>query len=231
MTKIKKFLKKNELIRNLYVKYLIQKKIKVLHTQGYEMLDEISKELSKTNLTAFAAFGTMLGLVRDKSFIKNDYDIDFGIVQDENFSWDKLKLVTDSLGMKQTHEFRFDNKIITEKSYTYKGIQIDFFLYFLDKNQTSMYCYIYTFKPEEKPAPDKVPAIWHPMLSPCPLVKNISLQKINNANALIPENAEEYLADIYGKTWKVPDPNYVHDEHDQLLEHNLGYYTEFPIKD
>lgn len=50
-----------------------------LHKKGYELLSEIDTLMVKNDIPYYCEAGTLLGLVRDKGFIRHDDDIDLSV--------------------------------------------------------------------------------------------------------------------------------------------------------
>jgi len=48
-----------------------------------EILEKVGKILDESNITYFLVYGTCLGAIRDKGFIKDDTDIDIGIYAED----------------------------------------------------------------------------------------------------------------------------------------------------
>lgn len=176
-----------------------KKRNAAIQKHGYEMLDKVCQALKKSDITAFCAYGTLLGFVREDRILPYDLDIDMGILEDENFSWDKLdKVLIEEAGLEFHHQFVLDNGKITERTYNIGDATIDFFL--CEKKDDSMITYIYV--QEAYSTRFKV------RLDILPLIKGITYEKKHDIEIPIIDNYDEYLTAAYGKTWRIPDPNY-----------------------
>ena len=207
-------------------KYLEKKrndrKIKNLQTFGYQVMNDLYSALSQTDWKVFCVFGTLLGFVRDGDFIQFDNDIDIGILQEENFSWDELEKAMDTIHMKRIRQFSKEGKI-TEQTYGNEQLTVDFFGYV--PVQDEMQSYEYFRDPAEiyQSTKDFSIRVWK-----SPMLKGIETKKINGVNILMPTNSEEYLESVYGSSWRVPDPDYDPDLDGKLtLKGKLGHCDLF----
>lgn len=183
--------------------YKINKKIKKLHDIGYDILEELGDLTSKNNIMGFCTYGTLLGAVRDKALIPHDYDIDYGIVDQNGFTFEKLEKILIKNGYRKKREFIFQNKIV-EQTYIKDNLDIDFFLYIPSKNSTVTYGFI---KDNDK----DYPSAHHFNVSYFCLnnIENtIKIKLKNNKEVIIPENYEEIIVKNYGENWRIPDPNF-----------------------
>ena len=95
-------------------KKLLQKnRRKDLQKYGMDILRMVDSALITNHINYFVDFGTLLGLVREKGFIKHDLDMDFGILETDSFSWDKLECLMTANKMKKIRQFVYKG-IITE---------------------------------------------------------------------------------------------------------------------
>ena len=70
--------------------YLITEKMKKVWAVELDLLSELDRVCKKYNIKYYAAFGTLLGAIRDKGFIPWDDDIDVWLLRDE---YERLKQV------------------------------------------------------------------------------------------------------------------------------------------
>lgn len=223
--RIIEFLKKVRFIYKPYAKIkiaiVVKKRNRLLHKNGYLIMNKLTDTIVENKVKAFCAFGTLLGFIRDKGFIKHDEDIDFGVINDANFSWEKLESILTAIGMKKTREFTFDDKI-TEQSYIENGVNVDFFLYTPINNK--MMAHIYYKKAGVKYKSENE---YSAKESWSPLVDKIDITMINDTKILIPSENEVYLSSVYGESWRVPDPDFQHDSKVVLIEDKYAKRTVF----
>lgn len=122
-------------------RWVRKNKAKMLHQEGYHLLDDIVCALSQTSLKVFCGYGTLLGFVREGSFIQHDDDIDFCIAETDGFSWYLLETVIKAEGLKKVKEFKYHDQI-TEQVYSRDGfLTVDFFLYQQEDDGMRVYDY------------------------------------------------------------------------------------------
>lgn len=199
----------------IYWSVVDKRKKKGLHKFGYEYLKKINQVLDEFGFQYFVTYGTLLGIVRAGEFMGHDNDIDMGIINNIDFSWDKLEQILMGIGLNKKHQFVLEDKI-TEQTYTSGNLSVDFFLYDLydEKHQIS---YVY-FREENGKYEDNAFEV------SCHITKKIeNIKKIQNLKGTfsIPENSEEFLSEIYGKSWKVPQPNWKPERN--IVEGKKGY--------
>jgi len=147
--------------------------------EGLLYIHEVFK---KEDLRFFLIFGTCLGAVRDKNFIKHDIDIDLGIYQK-----DKKKLIQSIKILKEKFNFRVSKVSLKEESITvvYKNIIIDIGL-FSKKNNYYIYNDFYE---------NRMPQVFLDRLERIGFL---------DKDFYVPFNVEKYLKHQYGKNWKTP---------------------------
>ena len=84
--------------------------------------------LEEEKIETFLVFGTLLGAIREKDFIKHDLDLDFGVWENNDFS--KLRKCLESRGFYLKSEIiLLDDKTVEYQNYRDKetNISIDFY--------------------------------------------------------------------------------------------------------
>lgn len=225
---LKMYLKRLSIVKFVLKKYREKEektKEAALKDNGIKLITEIEKALKNVGVCYFADYGTLLGIIRDHSFISWDNDIDYGLLIDDLFDWKMFESHLNKYGFRKIREFSFKNKI-REQTYAFENLTVDFFGHTSSKENTygfgffRMENYIYKSKVE-----------FH--------VRKVEYVKINKtktvdflrANVSIPCNAEEYLESVYTKKWKIPDPKWSDDENPNknakiLDELGNGYFYE-----
>lgn len=199
-------------IKDYYIK---KKKNKFLFRNGYEALNLVNSAAAECDFQVFCAYGTLLGIIRDGDFVRADEDIDMGIIDSESFSWNELEKRLNKYGIIKERYFTY-NGVVTEQTYLYHNLEIDFFLYkkikdslvvqgyFKENNIKYKNDYEFTAKRKEYPK-----------------INRIIEKQFKNFKVYIPENYEEYLERAYGPSWRTPDPNY-HDDYKKETLKNCG---------
>jgi len=190
---------------------------------GIDAVDKIEQTLAQISELFYVDCGTLLGTIREHNFISWDGDIDYGIVITDNFSWDAMEKAMNEAGLKKTRVFHLEG-VITEQTYANDRISIDFFAHFINPDGT-MRTYSYYKIPGVRYKIVEYSAYEFTTVS----VTNLRKEKLRNIYVNVPENAEEYLADIYTENWKTPDQNYdsFASEKCRLLEDKKGIITEY----
>jgi tetratricopeptide (TPR) repeat protein len=163
--------------------------------------------LDKHAVPFFLTDGTLLGLHRDGELLSYDHDIDIGVpwhiprqeLVDLIFQSENFDIPEDQLARSE-----FDwNFSVLHKNH---GIAIDFFF----------------FKPEGEFLDCGLHHLPTPMIWRFTAFSTKLIQYRGN-DYCVPENPEQYLAEIYGPGWKVPDPYF-----DSLVAgHNLTPESKF----
>ena len=198
----KDVVKKLPLIKKLNEKANIEldsTRSKLLKENFEEILNIVySSELKKYDI--WLDFGTLLGYYRERDFINHDLDMDFGIIIPD---YDDFLVVEKELlnqGFQRTKEFYFDKNLV-ELSYNYKGLNVDFILYKKDSNKISSDTIFYMTNALGNPTRYEVYHYELPFFH---------LQECNFKNIVvkIPSNVEEYLSNLYGEDFRIPNTNY-----------------------
>lgn len=211
---MKKFLKKI-VNSNIFLKKLLniykqaknkkleRKKMNSIKNYGSNIVQELESCLKNTGLVYFATCGTLLGLIREKRLLKNDYDIDYGVIIDDQNSWKILETSLAKIGYKKIRDFLLDNKV-TEQTYrNNKGAEIDFFGHFIIND--NLYFYSYD-KLQEVEYPSE--NLWTAYILNNGKYKGTKIIMTDIGMVTVPSNAEEYLSCNYNDDWMVPNPKF-----------------------
>lgn len=187
-----------EPLHRCYQLYSIPHRRRMLRRHGKEVLSYIAEVIERHNIPAFAAYGTLLGFVRDKGFLPHDDDIDLGILPGE---WTPRRLLKVLLEEERGFSFLFAfsyNGQVTEFKLQYGGVPVDFFFYEDDGEKFFAGSYHY-FPNVEYPSPNANSAqrVCEPRI--------VALDKIHvfDIDFPIPANVEYVLEKLYGN-WRVP---------------------------
>lgn len=157
-----------------------------------------SSELKKYDI--WLDFGTLLGYYRERDFINHDLDMDFGIIISNYADFLVVEKELLDKGFQRTKEFYFDKNLV-ELSYNYKGLNVDFILYKKDSNKISSDTIFYMTNALGNPTRYEV---YHYELP----FNGVEECNFKNTIVKIPGNVEEYLSNLYGEDFRVPNTNY-----------------------
>ena len=212
---IKEILESNTFLRKLalaiYIptigKYKYKKRNKVFRENAALALsamdDVIRKQLS---LEYWLDFGTLLGAVRDKTFIEHDEDLDIGMWLSDYSP--KLEDALKRKGFKKIKEFTIlgDNDAL-EQTYNIYGIDFDIFFY---KKLENNRIYCHAFYPLEGMSRDKTIKIRGGLVPERLTLPFLGIHEINFSGGIypVPINEQEYLSSVYGEHFMIKDPNW-----------------------
>lgn len=184
----------------------LKKKAKAFVTQvnGIKYLSQVNKRLLDKGIVSFADFGTLLGIIRENHLLKNDFDVDVGVLAS---SEDVFKIVDQTLidmGYRKYKEVTIDGEI-KKQAYWKKHINMDIEYYFEDSDDNLMYCYLFYAPPHTEDRSYRKCVI-----KKCPKVTKTKEIIIKNKPVFIPENSEEILVYKYGENWRIPDGGWVY---------------------
>ena len=179
----------------------------MLRKYGKGVLAHLGEVLKKHNIPAFAAYGTLLGFVRENGFLKHDDDIDLGVLPGEWTPQRLLKtLLEDEVGFSYLMGFSYDGRV-TEFKLQYGNVPIDFFFY--EDDGKKFFAGSYHFFTDVKyPAPNANSA-----QRVCePRIERLETITVYGIDFPVPANAELVLEKLYGN-WRVPDTNWNDNKH------------------
>lgn len=213
LVKIKNKLKKRPILFKLLkpIKvFLVDKPAEKLRNHrfkihGKEALLTFDMAAKEANIEYWLAFGTLLGAVREKGFIKHDLDIDVGMLL-SNYS-NKHEGIFNKYGFKKTRQFLIDDgKYGREETYTYKNVDIDIFYY--KKKQNTITCHLFSKSDEYGSFDYSLPKNEYIIREISYPVSNLSQISFLTSTFNIPSNYHEVLSLDYGNNYLIPDPNY-----------------------
>lgn len=190
------------------------------------VLKRFDEALTKGGFEYTLAFGTMLGAVREKGFIKHDHDIDTAMWASD---WSpRLRQCLADAGFKIWRSFLVDDgECGREETYVYKNVSIDVF-YFYPAINTYPYCCDFVGRTPENRITIEDGAL--PRRLELPMARGRKLTKFEDTELYIPVNSEEILAFRYGESWRIPNPKWnmrSYDEHITEWPEKLGVYSEY----
>ena len=194
-------------LHKCYRFYSVPHRRRVLRKNGMAVLAHLAEVIEKHKIPAFAAYGTLLGFVRDNGFIPHDDDIDLGVLPGD---WTPSRLLKVLLEEEKGFSFMFAfsyNDRVTEFKLRYGGVSIDFFFY--EDDGDKFYAGSYHYFPDVSyPAPNANSA-----QRVCePRIEKLDKICVYGVNFPVPANTEHVLEQLYGN-WRVPDTNWDDNKH------------------
>lgn len=181
-----------------------RERIETVHSLGYQIIGLTEKILSEIGLVYFADYGTLLGFIREKDFLKWDDDLDYGFILKNQNVWKSIETKMSENGFLKIREFTLNNEI-TEQCYQFGKASIDIFGHKTTKEgKTISICY-YRDSDIRYKNPDTVSVLYGEFVN----LSNTSLISLNNGIEVhVPTEYDRYLTEYFGN-WRVPDPNFV----------------------
>lgn len=207
---IKKMLLKTSFGRWVYEEYarmrlkiFLAKKRSTFRKKYLSVLNDFCSALNEVKVPFWICYGTLLGFVRDNAVLLHDYDFDFGIWKSD---WsEKIEDILFSKGFCLVHQFESESIVYDafEQTYEKDGVSIDIFCHYKDHEKT--WTHVFYREPEDEECLPK--GVYRIRKLDYPTAPLIQVNFLGNL-VYMPENAEIYLEEIYGKEWRIPDPNY-----------------------
>ena len=224
MKGLRNFAKKIKFIyipyRNIKISIVTKRRNKMLHKSGISIMNDIEQALKDSGLLYFVDFGTLLGVIRDNNFISWDCDIDYGIVNNENFDWDKLEEILSKNNYSKVKQFKIGDEI-KEQTYSRDGVlTIDFFLHNDDGVAYSFY------KKDDYNYPNE--NYYHAKEYYFAKINETKTAQFLGIDVSVPSNSEEFLESSYSENWQIPDPSWDITKRTNVTElKELAYSEDF----
>lgn len=202
LTKLKLF----KIVRKICIKPFYLYKSYIFNKYALNALKDVDKGFKELKVDYWLDFGTMLGCVREKDFIKHDLDLDFGVVYSKRNKDIEEVFKRNSL-IKRKEIWLKDQKILAQESYTYKNkINIDIYYYREILNELLLYDFI----KEENSSYDesiKKNGGLDIVITRYPKSELINVE-FKNGKYKIPKMYKKYLEITYGKDYMKPKKPY-----------------------
>ena len=106
---------------------LEKKRSSSVHKYGLRALDRIHRSLGKEQIVYWCYAGTLLGIIRDGNFLKDDTDIDIGVWYDRKQQY-RLEEILTAKGFTKIRDFKMIDQILLQR-FEYQGVNIDFYYF------------------------------------------------------------------------------------------------------
>lgn len=173
---------------------------KAMRVHGLSACDEVYAALSVRGIAYWADHGTLLGIIRENGFIKNDLDVDFSVPPQVRLCdvYDALK----NRGFVLERGYAYRGKIV-EITVSHKGVGIDFFKCHPIDTRMGNFVFVTQSDPETWQV---LSVMAHERVRPqVDGLKEVRFGKaVEKARTFIPTNSEKILEAEYGD-WRTPD--------------------------
>ena len=183
--------------------YNVGKKIDRYRFQKYgmEILKNVEEVFSQNHDVIYHVdYGTLLGIVRENSFIKHDDDVDYSVYFGSITPKELYAALIDR-GFDFKRCFKYEG-IVTEVAFLYNKVPVDFFFVF--ETPDGNYSQAYN---DFRNDPEGCRAHYVQRISK-PRLRGVKCVKFNGVKVHLPENAEEFLEYSYGMNWRTPVTNW-----------------------
>ena len=213
-----------------YKKFLQRRRNEHFRRHALEALMRFDQCLSENGFEYTLAFGTMLGAIREKGFIKHDLDIDVAMWNDQYSP--QLRHCLETSGFSLIHSFEVDNgKLGREETYCWNDINIDIF-YFYPPLRELPYCCDFIGQPgcpTYRMCMKKYGGAL-PRRIELPMTKERVKVQFEDIELFVPSNAKEILSFRYGPDYMTPRKDWTigsYDTHITPWNEKLGIFKEF----
>lgn len=187
--------------------------------KGLKVLEAFDFMMTENGFKYSLAFGTMLGAVREKGFIKHDADIDV-FMWIEDYSPRFIDCLLEN-GFTIAHSFSIDNdKYGKEDTIMLDGVQIDiFYIYPPIDGRTFSYCCDFIIHPDclsREHSINKYGGLL-PRRFEIPISHDVVRVPFESLSLPILANAHEFLSLRYGKDYMIPNPNWSSDSNPYII--------------
>lgn len=172
------------------------------------VITEFTSCLHDNNIPYTIAFGTLLGAIREKGFIKHDMDIDLAMWYDERPA--NLQEILSEKGFQLLHSYHvLEGNLGMEETYFKNGVNVDIFYFFPPLNK---YPYCCDFLPYLGATTPIVSMKKHGRVLArrieIPMVRERMLVDFETLKLYAPLNAHELLLYRYGQDYMIPNPKW-----------------------
>lgn len=216
--------------RKFFREGLEARRINAFRKNALSILKEFHNCLEENNYFYTLAFGSMLGAVREKGFIKHDPDIDVYMwIEDRD---EKFLSILEKHGFTLSHSFSIENrKWGYEETFEKDDVSIDIFYVYPPINKMP-YCCDFLTQPGCRNLEISMKEFGGvlPRRIEMPLIKKRVKTDFEDTQLYIPENAHDLLVYRYGENYMTPIKNWTiqsYDNHIVEWPDKLGIFQNF----
>lgn len=208
-----------EPLHKLYRLYAVPARRRRLKKRGPEVVKDLAEIFKRWNIQAFAAYGTMLGFIRDHGFIPHDDDMDIGVMPGTISPQELMRILLENeMGFRLLFVFKFKEKV-TEFKVEYKSIPIDFFFYEVQNGEFLSPLYFYVKGKKYPSINANSMKIVH-----LPPFSGIKWIDIFDCQFPVLDDSESALEALYGSGWREPDKKWSDSKRPHIVDvEDFGY--------
>ncbi len=205
-----------------------KKKNELFKANSLHVLSVFDDCMKKANVHYSLAFGTLLGAVREKGFIKHDLDIDVMVWEDEYSN--AMRSSLEEAGFKRTRLLLVEEgKLGREETYTMEKVSIDILFIYPAVKLLPYVCIFSSYPPYPtfEISMKKLGKIL-PLRVEAPFERQTEYVPFESLRLPILINYDEILKAYYGETYMIPDQNWSFGQYDRNIvrwaDVNAVYY-------
>lgn len=191
-------------VQNTYRAYAIPMRRRRLQKHGWETLAKLNQVFVDNHIPYFFDYGTLLGLIREKGFIKHDDDIDLTILP-ETFTPRNVYEILTQNGFRFLHGFKIGSQIVEFTVVDDNDLTADIFFPRKDKNGKMYGIDIYWDPEQAYPSELANSVVETAYTTPATLTTIM----VNTVSVSVPQDYEKLLIEEFGSTWNIPDAKFV----------------------
>lgn len=206
-----------------------QREIDMFQQNALSVLSEFNIVLEKAGVQYCLMWGSLIGAVRERGFIKHDFDIDVAVRIPED-NKDKVVAALLKAGFKHKHRFLVDGGINgMEDTVTKDGVDIDIFYIYKDRETGKEYCTSFNVIDNE--------TSWEACIKKhgnlnCyrfffPFPEHFVKTRFETIEMPIPDNYDEILKSYYGDGYMTPNPGWKSRDADYKWPERIVDYKTF----
>lgn len=200
-----------------YKNRISKKRNEVFRLNALRVLTAFNEVMERENLFYTLAFGTMLGAIRERGFIKHDLDIDVFVWKDD---YCRVSQVLTKAGFHLCHVFLAeDGALGREETYEKEGVTIDVFYVY---PPFSILPYTCDFGP--LPGAVTNEQSMHEMGGvlarriEIPVSKTRVKVPFESLELYVPENYDQFLSFRYGSDYMTPNPTWHNGDNPHIVK-------------
>lgn len=194
----------------LYINPMVESRRKAYLSHGIKVLEKLDVVFKENRISYTLIFGTLLGAIRERGFIKHDLDIDIAVWFDTDNKMIERCLTESGFRLYRRIEV-CGGEFGREETYFYNNVSIDLF-YFYPYDEKFKYTNVFVTFDNCKTWDDSMKK--HGGLLPLklilPLSREVKYVPFETLYLPVADNAIEFIEARYGKSWRTPDPTFVY---------------------